>query len=197
MISANRGQLVVINNAGFQRFSICQSCGYAEINTDNPDSLHKPPWGEECEGTRNILSLGYEFYTDILQVRFSESYFGQNQTGYWESILYGMLEGISQALGIERRDIDGCLYPYTGDPSHPALVVYDSVPGGAGHVERIAKGDNFKKVVEKTGEIVNRCECGGKEGDSSCYGCLRNYSNEYCHDILKRKYVMEFIEKLF
>jgi len=196
LISAKRGKLAVINHAGFNKFSVCQNCGYTEINTNKSISKHKTPWGQDCTGKRRVFSLGYEYNTDIFQLKFKNSYFGQEKDGYWESVLYGMLEGISQALGIERRDIDGCLYPYTGDPLNPALVFYDTVPGGAGHVERIIKKNNFEKVLKKTREIVSRCKCGGDEGDTSCYGCLRNYSNEYCHDILKRKYVIEFIDNL-
>lgn len=196
LISAKRGKLAVINHAGYKRFSVCQNCGYTEINTNKSISKHKTPWGQDCTGKRRVFSLGYEYYTDIFQLKFKNSYFGQEKEGYWESVLYGMLEGISQALGIERRDIDGCLYPYTGDPLNPALIFYDTVPGGAGHVERIIKKNNFEKVLKKTKEIVSRCECGGDEGDTSCYGCLRNYSNEYCHSILKRKYVIEFIDNL-
>ena len=38
------------------------------------------------------------------------------------------LEGASSALDIERSDIDGTLYPYSGDPHAPALVLFDDVP---------------------------------------------------------------------
>lgn len=196
LITASHGQLAVINDAGFNKFSICQSCGYAEINKGKPEKTHKTPWNQDCNGKRNVLALGHEFSTDILQIRFKDTYFGQDKEGYPESILYGILEGISLALDIERKDIDGCLYPYTGDPLNPAFVFYDSVPGGAGHVKRIIKNNNFIRVIKATGEIARQCECGGKEADTSCYGCLRNYRNQYCHHKLKRKYVLEFVKIL-
>jgi ATP-dependent helicase YprA (DUF1998 family) len=75
-------------------------------------------------------------------------------------------------------------------------VLFDDVPGGAGQVKRLAENESCKKVLEKTLELMSSCECGGEEGDSSCYGCLRNYTNQYCHDILKRKYVIEFVSML-
>jgi len=195
LISANRGKLAVINHAGFKRFSICQRCGHAEINEGDPDSKHRSPWGKYCEGIREIIALGHEFHTDILQVLLHHRFNNQSEEGYWKSVLYGLIEGASQALGIERRDIDGCLYPYTGDPHNPALVFYDTVPGGAGHVKRITKNDNFLRVLERTFDIMKKCECGGKEADTSCYGCLRNYENQYCHEELKRSYVLEFLKE--
>lgn len=195
LLAASQGQLAVVNHAGFKRFSICRSCGFSEVNKDKIKS-HNNPWGGKCNGRREILSLGHEFSTDVMQMQLKSGYFGQDKKGFWHSVLYGLLEGISQALGIERRDIDGCLYPYTGDPTNPALVFYDTVPGGAGHVKRIYKDDNFIRALEKAFEIVDRCECGGDELDTSCYGCLRNYNNQYCHDSLKRKFVLEFIELL-
>lgn len=70
------------------------------------------------------------------------------------------------------------------------------VPGGAGHVKRIIHENNLEEVLKATLEIVSGCNCGEKEGGTSCYGCLRNYSNQFCHDILDRNKVKEFIEEL-
>ena len=101
-----------------------------------------------------------------------------------------------QELEIERQDVDGTRYPYAGNPNSPAIILFDDVPGGAGQVKRIAEEDNFIGVLKQTLEIISKCECGGKETDSSCYGCLRNYMNQYCHDKLKRSYVIYFIQTL-
>ena len=39
------------------------------------------------------------------------------------------------------------------------------------------------------------CDCGGQEGDSSCYKCLRTYQNQQHHDELKRRYVIDILSK--
>jgi len=111
-------------------------------------------------------------------------------------LLYGILEGACNALDIERQDVDGTLYYYSGNRHSPALVLFDDVPGGAGHVRNIAEEANLLAALERTLEIVSRCDCGGERADTSCYGCLRNYSNQYCHDVLKRGYVIEFLANL-
>ena len=191
-IRAGNGRLAVINNAGMRGFRICQLCGFAEINDGRPpEKKHKTPFGKDCRGQFERYALGYEFTTDILYIGFLN--YRDDREGFWESLLYGILEGASSALDIERSDIDGTLYPYSGDPHAPALVLFDDVPGGAGHVKRIAQEDNFLEVLKHTLTIASRCQCGGQEGDSSCYGCLRDYSNQYCHNRLKRRYVMEFL----
>jgi len=193
-LQAGNGRLAVINSAGKRGFKICQSCGYAEVNIGKPLGPHKTPWGKECKGRAVRYSLGYEFNTDILCLRFPG--YHDKREGFWESLLYGLLEGACNALEIERQDVDGTLYPYAGDPYSPALILFDDVPGGAGHVKRIAEEDSFMDTLHQTLEMVSKCECGGKEADTSCYGCLCNYTNQYCHDKLKRGYVLEFVSKM-
>ncbi len=193
-LSSGDGKLAVVNNAHGAGFKICRLCGYAEINTGKNPSKHNTVWGRECNGFFENYALGYEFSTDILRIEFQN--YRDGRDGFWNSLLYGILEGACSALEIERSDIDGTLYSYAGDPASPALILFDEVPGGAGHVKRIAQEENFMAVLEEAYRIVKTCECGGKQGDTSCYGCLRNYTNQYCHSKLKRGYVIEFLEDL-
>ena len=188
------GRLAVINNAGRRGFRICEKCGYAEIFKGKSPGRHNNSLDKECRGRFSRFSLGYEFKTDILQLWFPD-YFNAEE-GFWWSLLYGILEGACNALDIERQDVDGTLYYYSGNRHSPALVLFDDVPGGAGHVRNIAEEANLLAALERTLEIVSRCDCGGERADTSCYGCLRNYSNQYCHDVLKRGYVIEFLANL-
>ncbi len=188
------GKLAVINNAGVRGFKVCQSCGYAEIFDGNILAEHQTSWGRNCQGGYNRYSLGYEFATDVLHIRFPD--YVDKREGFWLSLLYGLLEGSCLALDIDRQDIDATLYPYAGDLFSPALILFDDVPGGAGHVKRIAEKDNFMAVLYKALEMVSQCECGGEQEDTSCYHCLRSYTNQYCHHQLKRGYVKQFLGQL-
>lgn len=193
--TSREGKLAVINHAGYRQFSVCKSCGYGKMYDKNWGQHHLPFHPTKmCNGKRERLSLGHEFFTDVLQVIISD--YSDLRSGFWYSILYGMLEGISHFLGIERNDIDGCLYPFQGDPSKPALIFFDTVPGGAGHVRRVADKKVFYNIVETTYHLMQQCKCGGETGDASCYGCLRNYSNQFCHDELNRGMVIDFCRKL-
>lgn len=46
-------------------------------------------------------------------------------------------------------------------------------------------------------KIVEQCDCGGVQADTSCYNCLRSYSNQRIHDKLQRRYVLEFFDDFF
>lgn len=194
-ISASDGELAIINHAGYEGFKVCYSCGYAVLERDKVKSPHKTPWGSECRGKLKRVFLGHEFKTDVLQIRF-EGY-TNNNPGFWYSLLYAIVDGTSQSLEIDRQDLDGVLYPYLGDPSKPALILFDDVPGGAGHVRRIAENqENLLDILKMTLDKLQVCTCGGEEKDTSCYGCLRNYRNQFCHDQLKRGPVIDFLEKI-
>ena len=195
LLPAVDGELAVINHAGYQGFMVCNSCGYAVLGNEKVKSPHLTPWRTECRNKLKRIFLGHEFKTDVLQIRFLG--FAYPEMGFWYSLLYALLEGASQALEIDRQDLDGVLYPYAGDPTMPALVLYDDVPGGAGHVRRIAENhQRLMDVLHASLERLELCDCGGEEKNTSCYGCLRNYRNQFCHDDLKRGPVIEFLRGL-
>jgi hypothetical protein len=193
-IPATEGELAVINHAGYQGFKVCPSCGYAVLGREGTKKPHKTPWRSDCSSRLEPrVFLGHEFKTDILQLRF-EGY-AHGARGFWLSLLYALLEGTSTALDIDRRDLDGCLYPYAGDPTTPALVLFDDVPGGAGHVRRIARDEErLVSIMRAALKGLEDCHCGGQEGNTSCYGCLRNYHNQFCHDELERGMVIRFFK---
>jgi len=195
-ISASHGKLAIINHAGYKQFSICTFCGYAKVGNGNIKSTHRNSWGYACSGKLSRYSLGHEYMTDILQINFEE--YTNPDIGFWYSLLYALLEGASEAFDIDRQDIDGCLYPYGINQETPAILLFDDVPGGAGHVKRIGKDeDTIRKLLQSTYQKMKRCNCGAPDGDTSCYGCLRNYKNQFCHDQLNRGKVITFLEQYF
>lgn len=194
-VAAAQGKLAVVNNAGGCGFKICSNCGFAVIGDQKVDREHRTPYGRKCQGRLTAMDLGHEFETDIIKI-FFENYW-DNRGGFWFSLLYGLLEGVSAALQIERLDIDGCLYSITGDLFSPALVLFDDVPGGAGHVARLAaEPEALQEAFRATLKRLQRCDCGGPEGNASCYGCLRHYRNQFCHELLNRGMVIAFLKQL-
>ncbi|MBK8429954.1 MAG: DUF1998 domain-containing protein, partial [Chloroflexi bacterium] len=105
---------------------------------------------------------------------------------FWRSLTYALIQGASRALQIERRDIGAVLYPEQhGSSWRPTVVLYDNVPGGAGHVQQIEK--EMLAVITAALEILD-CDC-----ETSCYRCLREYSNQFEHYLLDRNPIRTFL----
>ncbi|MCX7704455.1 MAG: DUF1998 domain-containing protein, partial [Planctomycetota bacterium] len=170
-------------------FWICFTCGAAF--SERQRGNHKTPYGMECPcALKGPLHLGHTFKTDVLSLSFEETKAEtkDKDCSFWFSLLYAILEGASQALGIRRQDLDGCLCP-SGEGF--MLILFDNVPGGAGLVKRLMNKENLNDVLKGTLSRVKNCSCGL---ETSCYGCLRNYQNQFCHKLLKRKTVLDFLQ---
>jgi len=205
------GCLVALNGgAGADGFWICTACG---SNAEPPrpkrsqkqptTPQHDTPWGKKCSGTLAQYHLGHDFKTDTLHLRFENTSSvvlpsGEDQS-FWLSLTYALLEGASLALQIERRDLDGVIRPFslserTPDPTanySQEIVLFDNVPGGAGHVRYIA--DQLEAVLRRALAVAQCTEC---SAETSCNSCLRNYDNQIYWEQLKRGQVAVFLESL-
>ena len=168
------------------------TCGWAEpIQSPRPppSSHENPITNKPCRPKEGLekYHLGHRFMTDVLELRLSGIQFLLKKSSAMYSLMYALLDGASEELGIRRNDIDGTLYFHKyGEP--PSIIIYDNVPGGAGHVERIKK--NLRQVAETAFQKIDNCKCGE---NTSCYNCLRNYNNQYFHDELQRGYALEIL----
>ena len=190
--AGERGKLIAVsegrNSAGFL---ICDWCGWGTaVGTRVKDSHPHLLRDAECSGPLQMRSLAHPYETDLLEISF-DSIPGLSgmTTCEWRSLLYALLEGASDCLDISRDDIDGTLYPKAG--RRISLVLFDTVPGGAGGALRIARA--FPQVVETAIQRMARCECGE---ETSCYGCLRNFRNQAFHDQLRRGDAQRFLSRI-
>lgn len=201
------GQLVLVNHGpdGYG-FHICPICGYAQPVGSRRGSRPRqtikhenPRTGRECPAD-NLMQrrLGHYFITDVLEVRLTDLLPmqhhlqpSQDEKDLWFTLLYALLEGASRALSIRRDDLNGTVYYYTvGVP--PALVLYDDVPGGAGHVRRI--NEALPEVFKAAYQHVSGCECGP---ETACHQCLWNFYNQPLHDKLARGLAVDFLKLYF
>lgn len=196
-------EMAVLNKS---RFFVCEYCGYTDLDEKEFKSSkfkrHKTPSGYWCrnDGKNKLkkFALGYRFETDVVQLRFLNPDLKEFEKGL--SVLYGVLRGMSSCLNIEQNDISGCLQYFYNPISRQGnfeLVLFDKTPGGAGHVRRLNNERVLEGVLRETLRIMEACDCGGEEKDTSCYTCLRGYYNQKHHDLLKRKYVIDFIKEIF
>lgn len=193
-------EMAVLNRSNFY---VCNTCGYTHLAMTGFQSVyqkaHRKSNGAKCENENlKRYSLGYRFDTDVVQIRFCWPQLKTYEQAL--SVLYGIMKGTCSYLNIEENDIAGCLqYFYNRDTKSGSftIILYDKTPGGAGHVKRLNDPTVFEAVLNETKRIIEKCSCGNEQKDTSCYNCLRSYSNQRVHDILQRRYVLEFLEDFF
>ena len=187
------GQMVVLcEGRKGKGFHICPQCGAGFRERKNQ---HKNPYGENCSGTLEQVSLGHEFETDVLQLRFLLGLPQNDIDGVWfaYSLAYALLQGAAAVLEVPPNDLNTTV-AYSGDTPIPPITLYDNVPGGAGLVARLEEKDILHACLEAALERVSgSCGCG--ENDS-CYGCLRSYRNQFAHQHLRRGPVMHYLKTL-
>ena len=163
------------------------------------EGVHRSPNGDYCaQTTLRKRIFVHNFNTDIIQILFNNEIFDLENTSLGVvsitgiSLLHALLFAVSRVLEVEQTDINGCLIKNISDEgTNYRFVIYDNVPGGAGHVKRIVK-DNGQKLQEILECAFDRMKC---TCDSSCYKCLKTYQNQRYHSILSHDKAREFLEK--
>ena len=179
---AQPGMLVILCE-GRQRegFLICRSCG---AHMTGPKATHKSPSGSPCSGTLGRFSLGHELVTDVVRLQFP----GIHSEWAAYSVAYATLLGAAETLDVPDTDLNATIAGGT-NPGESAIVLYDNVPGGAGLVAQLEQETTFDKVLANAkSRVQGNCGC-----DSSCYGCLRSYRNQFAHPHLDRRIALEAI----
>jgi hypothetical protein len=189
---ASPGLMVVLcegrRGAGFY---ICGLCGAGFRTNQRPP--HKTPQGQDCRGTLDNVSLGHEFVTDVLQLQFHQAPpNGVDVVSFGLSLAYAIVEGAAEVLEVPSTDLSATItHSSTGVPP---IVLYDNVPGGAGLVARLEREDVLKDCLRAACKRVEgSCGCAA---NTSCYGCLRHYRNQFAHPQLARGLVHGYLESL-
>lgn len=162
-------------------FWICHLCG---THMTESKAKHKSPSGSQCNRTLGRFSLGHELVTDVVRLQFPEL------CGEWDaySVAYAVLLGAAETLDVPETDLNVTITG-GGNPGESAIVLYDNVPGGAGLVAQLEYETVFNEVLGNARQRVQgNCGC-----DSSCYGCLRSYRNQFAHSHLDRKIALKLL----
>jgi len=191
------GGRLFLANSGFKfnGYYICRRCGRGFLQEHN-NTTHETAWGTQCSGTIKRMDLAHEIVTDILQLRFADCSppappIADNRP-FWLSFVSAFLNGASDALDIDIGDLGATYQGWTEESFIGELVIYDRIPGGAGHIQRIL--NDLENVLNATLKRVQDCHC--KDLEASCYACLRNYNNQFYWDELKRRPVIEWLSRI-
>lgn len=193
-------------------FYVCPKCGFAyaedetipgdkEANKLMKQKAHKITTAKKhdslfgqysCDCQELIrYSMHHTFNTDVAKISFD-----CDTSNYktMVSVMYAILYAISEELNIERKDIKACLSPkiLNGKLDY-SIIIYDAVPGGAGHSRRLVTTDGMMlhRIFKVALDNMEKCSC-----EPSCYNCLRSYENQKIHEDLDRKLAAKFLLKL-
>ena len=176
---SRQGRITVINRGPLRRgFRICEWCGFGQpIHGTKAPASHRrvDQPGKACGGRFAHLHLGHEYLTDVLELQLPLPAPHDDL----RSALYALLEAAIE-LDVARDDIDGTAH--FGAVDRPSLILFDAVPGGAGHVQRL--GMKLPVLITAASRRIADCECGE---ETSCYACLRGYRNQIWHEKLTRR----------
>jgi hypothetical protein len=175
-------------------FYVCGACG---AGFRARPKTHKNPYRQDCPGTFAEVSLGHEFVTDVLRIQFSRPP-ESNVEPVWfaYSLAYSLLEGAASAevLEVPSDDLNATVAYGSERSLIPPIILYDNVPGGAGLVARLQDQKTFEACLKASHRRVGgSCGCGE---DTSCYGCLRTYRNQFAHQHLQRGPVLRYLEAI-
>ncbi len=181
---ASTGALVLLcEGKNREGFIICRSCGAHMTRKIYP---HKSPSGSECRGKLDGFSLGHELVTDVLRLQFP----GLCKEWVAYSVAYAVLLGASEELDVPHTDLNVTIAG-GNNPGEAAIIIYDNVPGGAGLVVQMEQASVFAQVLKNArARVEGKCDC-----DTSCYGCLRSYQNQFAHHKLDRKLALQVLTR--
>lgn len=187
-------ELLILNE---NPFFYCETCGYTVLDKNLLTSIkseeHKDHKGHSCSNKKLVrTNLGHSYMADLIKIEFIGIDEMKDKNNAL-STLYALLEGMSATFNIERSDIGGMIFNTSIGFKPYEIILFDTVPGGAGHVKKLQSKENVIRLLEAGRKKASQDCC---QEDTSCYNCLRNYNNQKIHKSLVRGKALSTIEKI-
>lgn len=208
--------LLVVANKGKDAagFSVCESCGGAWIDGEEPEGSHARPFlvprhvldrdgaGNKCDGeVRRGLFLVHDFRTDLLLLRGAFRAPLNYQPGQpWindalATLAEALALGASLHLDIDPGELSAGFRELPaladGDRGVAELYLFDTSSGGAGYAADA--GEQLRQVLDKTEELLRDCPARPAPCERSCTKCLRHYGNRFLHSRLDRRLGLQLL----
>lgn len=185
---AGNAQLCALNTANGKGFQFCSYCGAA---APSGEQLEHERYCNERRG-HHYDALGTSFVSDVLEFTLCLSHrprepFSEED---WESLVWAIFAAAVDIFELPEMELGGTFYPNPNGSQ--SVMLYDDVPGGAGHALQIAR--HVRGVIMRAHKIVSECTCGE---DTCCYGCLCNYYNQASQSHLSRGGALRILNALF
>lgn len=184
---AGNGQLCVLN-APRMGFQVCSYCNRAAVGGETIKHAH---WCEKSGLTPNIANysaLGTSFVSDVLELVFNIDAAPGYVNEDWEAVMWALFTAAAKILEVPETELGGTMYE--NEMHGISLLIYDDVPGGAGHARQLS--DRVPELVQEAYKVVDgHCGCGE---ETCCYGCIANYYNQMKQAKLSRGAAKRILE---
>lgn len=205
------GEILIYNRGNAKcGFAICLQCGYAESETSVGQGIkglshsflpHSPlsspsPYDncwkntEQSPVMRN-QTLAAKEVTDICWLDFSQTLGEEaDDVGLITTIAYALRLAGAQILELDTREIGVIVINSLG------IVIYDNIPGGAGHVRELLSV--AKEWLVKAKEILFVNEQHNTRCKTACLDCLLSFESQdiFKNGLLKREYAFQILTSL-
>ena len=190
------GELLIYNRGDKRRgFAICLRCGYSDseikpgqgrvgLPEDFEDHarLNSPNETRRCWNVKSApvlrnQTLAAREVTDVLLLDFSKC-LGARRTDFplVTTLGYGLHRAAAQMLQLDGRELGVVIVPAGESGRGLGALLYDNVPGGAGHVRELLEDgsdwlDRTRKVLFVDAAHDQRCK-------SACLDCLLSFETQ-------------------
>jgi hypothetical protein len=211
------GELLVYNAGDYQKgFAICLKCGYAESEKNLGDEKMKLPrgferhapltstkedsfcWGNhETPGVLRNHALAARQTTDVLLLDFSLClmHLADNTELLWTLAQALEISG-AKLLELDGRELGTLVIPAGEQGRGLGAVLYDNVPGGAGHVrELLALG---RRWLEEARDVMFVSEQHHETCETACLDCLLTFDAQQPmqRGLLQRRQAIRVLDAL-
>ncbi len=206
------GSLLTLNSGRRGRgFIICTRCGYSESEESeatpqsNPRrsfTRHAPLWSpvqgdkyrclNDAGAPLRLQVLGSRERTDMLRLDFENTNLPASDQRLMTTLQLALHRAAAEWLQLDARELGAELIPATGGVW--SIVLYDNVPGGAGHVrELLDEGDAmFRAAID----ILRGTEDHNLRCREACLDCLLGYASQAAHEQghIDRRLALQWLE---
>ena len=215
------GELLVYNE-GSQKlgFAICLRCGYSESEekwgngamglarsfrghsplNSRRDQQGRWPfcWSRDTAPVLRNQTLAARETTDVLLLDFSGCLplEEQNDQALITTLAYALHRAAAELLQLDARELGVGTMPAGEAGGGLGVLLYDNVPGGAGHVRELL--ERGREWLERAGEIMFVDESHDQRCQSACLDCLLSFQaqNAMLQGHLNRPHALNVLSSL-
>lgn len=186
---AENGQLCVTNSPS-KGFRVCSYCSRAAAGGERIKHSYLCEKSGITPTIKRYSALGTSFVSDVLELVFDFNVTVHFDDADWEAVMWALFTAAAKILEVPETELGGTTYK--NDAGGFSVLIYDDVPGGAGHARQLS--DEVPQLIEEAYKVVDgHCGCGE---ETCCYGCIANYYNQVVQANLSRGAAKRILETL-